>query len=1444
MKTIVNKLRLALLLGFMALGITVLAQAIPNQEKMTISTQMFLDELAGRISFDEPKPTIRAGQPDLIPLPEARNKRPIAKPDTINGKVYITSFIQVTGDDFIADLEALGIDILANLGDGVLTTYIPIDMIEEVAAIEGVILVEVGELMQEETDLARQASNVDDLLTLSQDAQLAGLQQIYDGKDVILAIMDSGIDFQHIAFKDKNGNSRIKGAYCYNGSSVTANWTGSGSLPTTDSSDSDHGTHTSSIAGGSSVIVNGTNITVTDDHANATYGGMAPGADLYLGGFSGLNNVHMATAYQQAIDYADAQGKPLVVSNSWSTTTGPRDGQLGSSMQTFIHNNFGDSHPNRVCLFAASNRAGNAIASEGGGIFVSGTSSRNNPVGSILRYRRYSNADGGYCYNGYVLDAWGRSTTQLGITIYVLDNNTGEVLKSVSYTPTGTTTVSGLSDYYSGSLTIYVGTNSVSGKRQIRLNANAFETTGESYDSANNFYHSNYTLAVEVYPTSGSCIVDMWGGTIAYFNNSLTTNGHNWLQGSDDCSASDNSMWPEVISVGSYITREGGSSGNEVGDISPFSGYAIASVSPGGVDIPWISAPGQLIVSAFNHLNTERSSTPLVNNTNNPYGTAQGTSMATPAAAGIVTLWMQAAAQCGHQLTHSEIKNIMAETAIRDSWVTSGPNASHFGNGKIDALAGIEYILSQYAVPTIIATPNPVTFDTEPNQSKSQTVAVSSRMLTGDITATLNDNTGYYSINTTNLGNGGNLIITYSPLVTGSHNATVTLTSPGANPVTVTINGTAALKSDTTICDGTNTNGYLPIYGFYYDEKQVNQMIYPASMLNGIKGKRIKSMKFYSSSGIKFSEGKFNASIGTTTQSTFGSQYSRITTGMTQVATDQVAVSGGTELLITFDEPFEYNSGNLVIDFEVTTAGKYGNAQTYFYGVNQSSYTSFNSHGSSKNNRGVYTGTNSGRRQFLPKVTFEWEAEVVPVTAGTVSPSELTFTDVPIGKNSVQTVTVTNTGNQNFTPVIDTTNLPNVFTVTGTGEVLPNGSIDLTVTYSPTDEGPHSGSFTVTIGDQTYTVTVTGNGITINSTLVSNVVTVDVYHSELQADLGTYIFTEDEVVLDEDMSLAYNEEDGDVTILVKRDEPITQYDVWTYPDGYTVATAMRNGNGYTTDNGTFNFIDDATQMWMPLDINSDGSDVISYYVPVTIANGVVTTGNTYGAPAIAREYDPVTLNLDIGGSKSDKRLGGHWTQTLPDGTQKEYCVYTPIIFIEAPQLDNITHKPYMLRAWLVADDEVTYYNFDRIDGAIKGTTVLDMPYLLGELPVVEGMPGVNFIIGEEWDAETSPIRLQNAFGAPCEKANVVIVVRAYYQRIQQGNSNMLRDGGGGYGFGQGSGSGDHIPTAVNEVFDNRQLVDVTYINTLGMQSSKPFDGVNIVVTRYSDGSFSTTKVVR
>ena len=53
-----------------------------------------------------------------------------------------------------------------------------------------------------------------------------------------------------------------------------------------------------------------------------------------------------------------------------------------------------------------------------------------------------------------------------------------------------------------------------------------------------------------------------------------------------------------------------------------------------------------------------------------------------------------------------------------------------------------------------------------------------------------------------------------------------------------------------------------------------------------------------------------------------------------------------------------------------------------------------------------------------------------------------------------------------------------------------------------------------------------------------------------------------------------------------------------------------------------------------------------------------------------------------------------------------------------------------------------------------------------------------------------------------------------------------------------------LPTAINGVVSNAQPANVEYINLAGVRSSKPFSGVNIVVTRYTDGSTTTTKVIR
>lgn len=106
-----------------------------------------------------------------------------------------------------------------------------------------------------------------------------GLPANYDGKGVVFGIIDSGIDFNHAAFLDSLGNTRIKCVYMpadTSGTKVTIDGT---ALPgsefdstriaslTTDLASSAHGSHTAFIGAGS--------------HCGQ-YSGMAPGADIVM----------------------------------------------------------------------------------------------------------------------------------------------------------------------------------------------------------------------------------------------------------------------------------------------------------------------------------------------------------------------------------------------------------------------------------------------------------------------------------------------------------------------------------------------------------------------------------------------------------------------------------------------------------------------------------------------------------------------------------------------------------------------------------------------------------------------------------------------------------------------------------------------------------------------------------------------------------------------------------------------------------------------------------------------------------------------------------------------------------------------------------------------------------------------------------------------------------
>ena len=53
-----------------------------------------------------------------------------------------------------------------------------------------------------------------------------------------------------------------------------------------------------------------------------------------------------------------------------------------------------------------------------------------------------------------------------------------------------------------------------------------------------------------------------------------------------------------------------------------------------------------------------------------------------------------------------------------------------------------------------------------------------------------------------------------------------------------------------------------------------------------------------------------------------------------------------------------------------------------------------------------------------------------------------------------------------------------------------------------------------------------------------------------------------------------------------------------------------------------------------------------------------------------------------------------------------------------------------------------------------------------------------------------------------------------------------------------------MPTAVSSLNSEAHLVDVTYVNVAGITSDKPFEGVNMVIKRYDNGSVVTGKILK
>ena len=637
-------------------------------EKMSVATQAFLDN---RSAF----PT------------EAKRHAAISQ---VRGQEMVDVFITLHDSQNTSRITALG-GVIGARFTGLVTAQVPVAKLQAIAALDEVEQVSIAEMMESNVDTTRSVTSVNYVAEGLQH----GLPANYDGKGVVFGIIDSGIDFNHAAFQDSLGNTRIKCVYMpadNSGTKVTIDGT---VLPgsefdstriaslTTDLASSAHGSHTAFIGAGS---------------PNGPYSGMAPGADIVMCALAGKNtDVNIANSVKYITQYAKRVGKPCVISVSMGARRGPHD---GTSKLCKIYDEVGKNDA-VVCL--ANGNLGSLKR------YIhhkfSGMNTATSPnIGSCV-----TGTKAGYTAN-FAIDTWSRSRSAVGIKYLLIDPDDNSIfyetgiMKSYTYHYIGPGKESKrgynafLSQYFSGNIGVWVTTES----------NGHIETYSEVSLKPLRSDVKAYKMAVQFYGADG-VEFDSWVTSENAYSWHPQVDEYKFVNGTDSCSLSDQVTGKYTISVGNYVGRNRymSLSGKEVcnsiypeGSIYVQSSYGIA---PNGESYPFVAAPGYFVISAYNGYNylaavSNNSAyckpNPITGRTDY-WGSMSGTSMSTPTVAGIVALWLQA----NPQLKVDDVKEIIRKSAYVDDDVRKAP--LQFGAGKINALGGFPEF--QYRLTDVIS---------------------------------------------------------------------------------------------------------------------------------------------------------------------------------------------------------------------------------------------------------------------------------------------------------------------------------------------------------------------------------------------------------------------------------------------------------------------------------------------------------------------------------------------------------------------------------------------------------------------------------------------------------------------------------------------------------------------------------------------------------------------
>ena len=595
----------------------------------------------------------------------------------VSAIIQLNKGAEIPSDEF----SAIGVTIEANIGD-FLTVTLPINAFGEVSEIDAVKSISLSKPVSTYNNVARKSIGVDAIQAGE------GLPKAFNGEGVIVGIVDSGIDFNHINFKTDNGDTRIIYAGCYN---PTADAYIINSDPakiaelTTDTPEASHGTHVAGIAAGS--------------YSKNGYQGMAPASDLVMFGLENqLYDAHIINGIFWAFNQADALSKPAVVNVSIGSTIGPHDAT--SYFNQIVDEMCGEG---RIVAIASGNNGHENIHLNS--TFAS-TSTTTAQAATVVTC-----SGGSYTS---MLDIWSNDATPIGTQFFIYDRMSGkEVYSSQIFQPSGeeyqeyiwssSQDSINVAKYFRG--TIGFGTEI----NQYNLKYNTIALISGSATS------NGYRVGIKFYGQKGTQM-NCW----AYPTPTTLSNmgKSTYLSGTSDGSYNDMACGKNVISVGSYNSQmeftgigSDGKAGNEitsfhyntsgkVGEISYYSSY--------GTDLtgrvhPDICAPGFSLVSSVNGYDiatVKDNYSTLIdevrsNNRNYHWGDMMGTSMAAPVVTGTIALWLQA----NPYLTPEQIRNIMQETAIHDTYTEAKPDMA--GGGKLDAKAGLIKVLQSSTITQI-----------------------------------------------------------------------------------------------------------------------------------------------------------------------------------------------------------------------------------------------------------------------------------------------------------------------------------------------------------------------------------------------------------------------------------------------------------------------------------------------------------------------------------------------------------------------------------------------------------------------------------------------------------------------------------------------------------------------------------------------------------------------